>query len=145
MEFQEFLFRLAAAVLSGFLIGLEREMMNKDAGLRTNMMVSIGAAVYVMISFQFLKDEPSSSARIIGQIITGIGFLGAGVIIRRDVRVKGLTTAATIRASSAMGCLAGLGMFKELMVCTFLIMIVNRGAIYVEKITGGIKSKKDIK
>ena len=143
MEFQEFVLRLGAAVLAGFMIGIEREMMNKSAGLRTSIMVTIGAAIYVLISYKFISGEPSSSARIIGQIITGVGFLGAGVIIRRETQVKGLTTAATIWTSAAVGCLAAIGMYKELLVCTFLIIFINRGVIFITRMLNSNKFEND--
>lgn len=111
---------------AGGVIGFERELSNKSAGLKTNMLVSIGACIYVLIS-QSIVDSTTGSdpTRIIGQIVTGIGFLGGGVILHRGPNVHGLTTAATIWCSAAVGSLAGLGLFLEAGICTLAVIIVN--------------------
>ena len=97
------LLKLAVAMLIGSAIGLEREVHNKSAGLRTIILICVGATLITIIS-QRLGDD-----RIAAQIVTGIGFLGAGVIIREEGRVKGLTTASTIWAAAAMGLTVGYG------------------------------------
>ncbi len=126
MELSVFALRLAAAMLAGGLIGLERELSNKSAGLKTNMLVSIGACIYVLINLSLVESQGAGDpTRIIGQIVTGIGFLGGGVILHRGLNVHGLTTAATIWCSAAVGCLAGLGMFKEAGVATLAVLTVN--------------------
>ncbi len=126
METSEFILRLAVAMAAGGVIGFERELSNKSAGLKTNMLVSIGACIYVLIS-QSIVDSTTGSdpTRIIGQIVTGIGFLGGGVILHRGPNVHGLTTAATIWCSAAVGSLAGLGLFLEAGICTLAVIIVN--------------------
>lgn len=122
----EFIIRLLAASIAGGALGLERESSNKSAGLRTNMIVSVGAAIYVMISAVLLEGSTTGDpSRVMGQIVTGIGFLGAGVILHQGSSVKGLTTAATIWCSAALGCLAGFGMYWELAASTVLIIIIN--------------------
>ncbi len=122
----EFIIRLLAASIAGGALGIERESSNKSAGLRTNMIVSVGASIYVMISATLLADSSMGDpSRVMGQIVTGIGFLGAGVILHRGSNVKGLTTAATIWCSAALGCLAGFGMYWELFASTILIIIIN--------------------
>lgn len=122
----EFIIRLLAASIAGGALGIERESSNKSAGLRTNMIVSVGASIYVMISATLLADSSTGDpSRVMGQIVTGIGFLGAGVILHRGSNVKGLTTAATIWCSAALGCLAGFGMYWELFASTILIIIIN--------------------
>ena len=133
MEFETFLIRLGAAFLSGILIGLEREMKNKKAGMRTNTLVAIGAAVYVLIAIILSDTDSGAAARVVGQVVTGIGFLGAGVILHRESDVIGITTAATIWCSAAMGCLSAFGMFKELAACTLMILIVNGGMMIIEE------------
>ena len=111
METSEFILRLLAAMAAGGIIGVERELSNKSAGLKTNMLVSIGACIYVLINLSIIDERGQGDpTRIIGQIVTGIGFLGGGVILHRGANVHGLTTAATIWCSAAIGCLAGLGM-----------------------------------
>ena len=105
-------------------MGLERQISNKSAGLRTNTLVAVGACIFTMISF-LLTEQTGDPSRVIGQIVTGIGFLGAGVILHQGANVHGLTTAATIWCSAALGCLAGLGYFMETAACTVLIILVN--------------------
>jgi len=106
-------------------IGLERQFHHKSAGLRTNALVSMGAAIFVMISIQITQERGGDATRIIGQIVTGIGFLGAGVILHQGFNIQGLTTAATIWCSSGIGCLSALGYFKEVAVCVIAVVIVN--------------------
>lgn len=126
MEITDFIYRLLMAMLVGGLVGLEREWSNKSAGLKTNMLVAIGACIYVLINLRISGDNAGSDpTRIIGQIVTGIGFLGGGVILRTGLNVQGLTTAATIWCSAALGCLAGLGMFVEALICAGAVLIVN--------------------
>ena len=126
METSEFIFRLLAAMATGGIIGVERELSNKSAGLKTNMLVSIGASIYVLINLSIIAEQGEGDpTRIIGQIVTGIGFLGGGVILHRGANVLGPTTAATIWCSAAIGCLAGLGMYLEAGICTLAVLIVN--------------------
>lgn len=126
METSEFILRLLAAMAAGGIVGLERELSNKSAGLKTNMLVAIGASIYVLINILVTAERPESDpTRIIGQIVTGIGFLGGGVILHRGVNVHGLTTAATIWCSAALGCLAGLGFFLETAIATIVVLVVN--------------------
>ena len=125
MEPLEFIIRLLAATAAGAAVGLEREINNKSAGLRTNTLVSIGAAIYVLISLELLNEGEGDASRIVGQIITGIGFLGAGVILHRGPSVHGLTTAATIWCSAALGCLAALAMYWQLIIAALLVLMVN--------------------
>lgn len=126
MEITDFIFRLLVAMGAGGLVGLEREWNNKSAGLKTNMLVAVGACIYVlvnvMISSQSTQSDPT---RIIGQIVTGIGFLGGGVILHRGANVHGLTTAATIWCSAALGSIAGMGFYLETAICTVAVLIVN--------------------
>lgn len=122
----EFIIRLFAASIAGGVLGGERETSNKSAGLRTNMLVSVGSSIFVMISSSILEgSDTGDPSRVMGQIVTGIGFLGAGVILHRGANVKGLTTAATIWCSAALGCLAGFGMYWELAASTLLVLIIN--------------------
>src|SRR5690554_1068203 len=122
----EFLLGLLAASVAGGAVGIERETSNKSAGLRTNMLVAVGSSVFVMISTNLLEgSETGDPSRVMGQIVTGIGFLGAGVILHRGTNVKGLTTAAIIWCSAALGCLAGFGLYWELAATTVLIIIIN--------------------
>jgi len=124
MELSAFLLRLGCAVLAGSVIGFERQWHQKNAGLRTNALVALGAAIYVVISIQ-MTGSTGDVTRIIGQVVVGVGFLGGGVILHKGVDVSGLTTAATIWCSSAIGCLAAGGFYLETAICTFGIIIIN--------------------
>ncbi len=124
MTILTFIIRLLVATAAGGAVGLERQINNKSAGLRTNTLVAVGACIYMLINAK-LTETGGDPTRIIGQIVTGIGFLGAGVILHRGINVQGLTTAATIWCSAALGVLAGLGFFLETIVATALIIIIN--------------------
>ncbi|MFJ2746459.1 MgtC/SapB family protein [Streptomyces sp. NPDC087297] len=106
---------LAAALGLGAVIGLERQWRARLAGLRTNALVAGGAALFVLLSqYGFLgaaSEVGYDGSRVAAQIVSGIGFLGAGVIMRDGLSVRGLNTAATLWCSAAVGCLAGVGLF----------------------------------
>ena len=125
MALEEFLLRIGAALLSGLLIGIEREIQNKNAGLKTNGLVALGACVFVLVSLHFRGEEYVDITRVMGQVVTGIGFIGAGVILHKGTVVRGLTTAATVWCSAGAGCLAAIGQFRELAVLVILIVFVN--------------------
>jgi putative Mg2+ transporter-C (MgtC) family protein len=109
--FWDDLTRLGVATLLGGLIGLEREWKGHWAGLRTHMMVSVGCAIFVIAGVSLAKNEGEAVSRIIQGIASGIGFLGAGTILKLDQKqqIKGLTTASSIWLSAALGTAAGLG------------------------------------
>ena len=121
----DFLFKILLAVGAGLLIGIEREYKGKDAGLKTNMLVSVGACVFVFLSLQFQGGESFDPTRVLSQVVTGIGFLGAGVIIKHGATVKGLTTAATVWCSAAAGALAAFYMVTDLILFTGTVILVN--------------------
>lgn len=125
MPLEQFLLRIGAALVAGLLIGIEREIQNKNAGLKTNGLVALGASVFVLVSLNFRGEEYVDTTRVIGQIVTGIGFIGAGVILHKGTVVRGLTTAATVWCSAGAGCLAAIGQFAELSVLVGLIVFVN--------------------
>lgn len=133
MELWEFSLRIGAALLSGLFIGVEREIRNKNAGLKTNALVSLGAAVFVLVSFHFRGEPSVDITRVMGQVVTGIGFIGAGVILHTGTTVRGLTTAATVWCSAGAGCLAAAGLYLELLVLTILIVFVNVFFGYLDK------------
>jgi putative Mg2+ transporter-C (MgtC) family protein len=126
----ELAMRLIAATLVGGLIGLNRELKGKPAGLRTHALVTLGSALVTVVGVYSLIDkensDPSAISRIIQGIITGIGFLGAGVILRDEInnRVRGLTTAATIWVSASIGIACGVGAWYAVMFTTALILVV---------------------
>jgi putative Mg2+ transporter-C (MgtC) family protein len=121
----EFTIRLMAALLAGLLIGFERQWNHKSAGLRTNTLVSVGAAIFVLISILVTEKGNGYVTRILGQVVTGIGFLCAGIIFKEGISVHGLTTAVTVWCCSAVGCLAAAGYFKETFIATSFIIAVN--------------------
>jgi putative Mg2+ transporter-C (MgtC) family protein len=124
MTLSEFTIRIMCAALAGFIIGFEREWHQKSAGIRTNTLVALGAALYVSLSF-FVAGDKYDATRIIGQVVTGIGFLGGGIIFKEGINVHGLTTAATVWCSSAIGCLAAAGYYYHILIATGIIIFVN--------------------
>lgn len=111
MPIQEFIFRLVLSFGLGLLIGVERQYRQRLAGLRTNTLVSVGSALFIMLSESITGD--ASPSRVAAQIVSGIGFLGAGVIMKEGLNVKGLNTAATLWCSAAVGSLSGMGLWME--------------------------------
>jgi putative Mg2+ transporter-C (MgtC) family protein len=109
MVWHLFAIRLALALILGTFIGAERQWRQRMAGLRTNALVAAGAAMFVMLTALTAKGD--DSFRIAGQVVSGIGFLGAGVILRNGLNITGLNTAATLWCSAAIGTLAGYGMY----------------------------------
>lgn len=116
---------MALALVLGALIGSERQVRQRLAGLRTNALVALGAAAYVVFSAQF-ADELSPS-RVGAQVVSGIGFLGAGIIFRNGFTVHGLNTAATLWCSAAVGLLAGVGAAVHAVMATGLVVFINLG------------------
>jgi putative Mg2+ transporter-C (MgtC) family protein len=117
LDWLDVLFRLAAAAGLGAAIGLERELDEKAAGLRTHMLVSLGAALFTMVGAYGFEDfakggVSTDPSRIAAQVVTGIGFLGAGVIFRQGFTVRGLTTAASLWVVAAVGMASGAGFWK---------------------------------
>ncbi|HEX3024650.1 MAG TPA: MgtC/SapB family protein [Chitinophagaceae bacterium] len=124
MPIFEFTLRLSLAFILGASIGIERQWRQKSAGLRTNTLVSIGSAAFTLLSV-ILISTSSDPTRIISQIVTGIGFIGAGVIMKDGMSVQGLNTAATIWCSAAVGSLAGLGLWKEAVITALAVIITH--------------------
>jgi putative Mg2+ transporter-C (MgtC) family protein len=117
--------RLLVAALLGAAIGLERELRQKSAGLRTNTLISVGAALFTLTSFELAEGRAAADpTRIAAQIVTGIGFLGAGAIIRTGGSVHGLTTAATVWVNAAVGVAAGGGQYVLAIVATIVTIAV---------------------
>lgn len=117
--------RLLTAALLGSILGFERESRQKSAGLRTNILISIGSALFTLMSYE-LADEVTGGdpGRVAAQIVTGIGFLGAGAIMRTDGGVQGLTTAATIWVNAAVGVAAGGGEYHIAFIATAITVVV---------------------
>jgi len=112
------------AVLFGAVLGAEREFHGKAAGLRTNVLICLGAAVFTIISKQIAAGQQDSIARIAAQIVTGVGFLGAGAIIQDRGGVHGLTTAATIWLVASIGMACGAGFYMLAFLATIAAILV---------------------
>lgn len=123
VDITEYTLRIGAAFLLGGIIGLERQWQQKNAGLRTNTLVAVGAASYVLLSIDLHILSGGDPGRITAQIVTGIGFIGAGVIMKDGFNVSGLNTAATIWCSAAVGTLAGVGFFIEALVTPAAVVL----------------------
>jgi putative Mg2+ transporter-C (MgtC) family protein len=126
----EILLRVVLAAGLGGAIGLERELREREAGLRTHMLVSVGAALFTLVSAFAWTDWQFSNAsgvvfdptRIAAQIVTGVGFLGAGAIIRQGLSIRGLTTAATLWVVAAIGMATGAGFYTAAVITTVLVL-----------------------
>ncbi len=120
--------KLIIATLLGAVIGLEREAHGKEAGFKTYALVCLGSALMMIVSvdvFTMFKGVATvDPGRIAAQAVTGIGFLGAGAIIRSPEGIKGLTTAAGIWAACAIGLACGLGLYKQAVMTTLLVLII---------------------
>ena len=125
MLWHHFAIRLGFALLLGAIVGAERQWRQRTAGLRTNALVAAGAAMFVMLSA--LTERPDDSFRIAGQIVSGIGFLGAGVILRNGLNISGLNTAATLWCSAAIGTLSGYGMYGSAITGAIAVLSANVG------------------
>lgn len=127
ISWYEISLRLGIALLIGTIIGLERETQGKSAGLRTNMLVSFGSALIVLIPIQIGAAQQNLDVlgRAISGVVSGVGFIGGGTILR-DLRVKGLTSAAAIWVSAALGISAGCGLWLLGLICAFITWIILR-------------------
>ena len=115
--------RLLAAMAMGGLIGLERELRAKDAGLRTHFLVALGSALFTLVSQYGFGADLKDSSRVAAQVVSGIGFLGAGTIIFQKNVVHGLTTAAGLWVTAAIGLSCGTGMFAVAGATTVLVLL----------------------
>ena len=137
---------IVLAALLGGIIGLEREVRGKVAGLRTNILICLGAAVFTIISRQITSEfmAEASPARIAAQIVTGVGFLGAGAIIRDRGGILGLTTAATIWMVASVGMACGAGFYLLATASTVIALIVLLGLTPLEKRVSSHRRKSKI-
>jgi putative Mg2+ transporter-C (MgtC) family protein len=130
LHWEEALLRLALAAALGGAVGIERELREREAGLRTHLLVSLGSALFTIVSAYGFHAFLSSGAsvvradptRIAAQIVTGIGFLGAGAIIRQGLSVRGLTTAATLWVVAAIGLAVGAGYYSGALITTAVVL-----------------------
>lgn len=134
LTYEHMVLRFVIALAVGALVGIEREAVGKDAGIRTSMLVAGGASLFTMISLMMpevlgvdVSDLPVLSDRVVSNIVVGIGFLGGGIILKSGEHVKGLTTAAVIWVTAALGTLVGLGVIK----LAFTAAILIAGLLYL--------------
>jgi len=121
----QILLKIMLAALLGGIVGLERELAHKEAGLRTNILISMGAALFTVLSIEISRGiSGADPARVAAQIVTGVGFLGAGAIIQARFSIHGLTTAATIWTVAAIGMTVGVGRYFIAFMVTISIVAV---------------------
>jgi putative Mg2+ transporter-C (MgtC) family protein len=131
LTWEESFLRVAVAAALGGAVGLERELREREAGFRTHMLVSIGSALFTLVSAYGFRDFllhggsviRADPTRIAAQIVTGIGFLGAGAIIRQGLAVRGLTTAATLWVVAAIGLASGAGYYSAAIITTLVVLV----------------------
>jgi len=132
LSWEEAALRLALAAVFGGAIGIEREFREREAGLRTHMLVAVGSALFTLASAYGFRDflvhggavVRADPTRVAAQIVTGIGFLGAGAIIRQGLAVRGLTTAATLWVCAAIGLSAGAGYYSAAFITTLIVVFL---------------------
>ena len=125
----EALVRIAVAAGLGGVVGLERELDEKAAGLRTHMLVAVGSALFTLVGAYGFSDFPARTVdptRVAAQVVTGIGFLGAGLIFRQGFTIRGLTTAASLWLVAAIGMAAGAGFWKGAVIATIVALVSLR-------------------
>ena len=115
--------RLLMACAMGGLIGIEREWRHKDSGLRTNMLISMGSALFTIMSVVIAGDQPNNRGQIAANIVQGVGFLGAGLILHTKSKTIGLTSAATVFVVAAIGMTCGAGLYIEAAIATVLVLL----------------------
>lgn len=119
----QFIVAMALSLALGFAIGIEREARGKDAGISTHILVIAGAALFTQLS---AIVDPMSTSRIAAQIVSGIGFLGAGLILKEGASVKNLTTAASLWVAGAIGMAIGFGFYIVAIIATFVSIVTPR-------------------
>lgn len=148
MSVYEIIFKLALACVLGALIGLERESLNRPAGLRTYTLVCVGSALAMIVSIdiymQYYQTVNADPGRIAAQVISGIGFLGAGTIMREGASVRGLTTAAGLWVVACIGLAVGAGLYIPAVATTILILFVLIYFIRFEQFFTGLREYKGL-
>jgi putative Mg2+ transporter-C (MgtC) family protein len=129
----EFWLRLGTAILCGGIIGLERQLRGKAAGIRTSILICLGTQLFVGLGASFAGDRVDPT-RVLGQVVTGIGFLGGGVILAREGAVVGVTSAAVIWVLAALGSLIGLDHLLAALVLTLVTVGLLIGVEFLESI-----------
>ncbi len=140
---QYFGIRATIAILTGFIIGLERTISGHEAGIKTLVFVSLGSCIYSSLGFYLGAINPAiDPTRVIGQIVTGVGFLGAGVIVRTQAKVSGLTTAAIIWMTCSLGAAAGAGFIAVPMFAAVTYIVIVFVLKRIEKLLQKMDKEK---
>lgn len=144
----EIIFKLTLACILGGMIGLERESLNRPAGLRTYTLVCVGSALAMLVSldmyYSYSQTVNADPGRIAAQVISGIGFLGAGTIMREGATVRGLTTAAGLWTVACIGLAVGAGLYIPAIATTILILFILIYFIKIEDIFSGMREYKGL-
>lgn len=130
MTYQDFIVRIVVCFILSFIIGLERHLRGRAIGLRTNVLVALGSFLFVSMAVNVPTND---EVRMAAQVVSGIGFLGAGVILRDGTNIKGLNTAATLWCNAAIGVMCASGILLESAIGTFFILISNILLRYISK------------
>jgi putative Mg2+ transporter-C (MgtC) family protein len=139
---EEMIIKLVVSTIVGFIIGAEREYRNKSAGLRTIMLICLGSTIFTIISFE--NSHETEVGRIASNIVTGIGFLGAGAIMRDGLSISGLTTASAIWVAAALGMAVGAGQFQLAVMAVVLVLIVLVLFTYLQKFLDRVHKTIDL-
>ena len=143
----DFWIRLGVTILCGGIIGLERQLRGKPAGIRTSILICLGTMVFIRLGI-YLNPKTLDSSRVLGQVVTGIGFIGAGVIMGKENVVKGVTSAAIIWVLAAIGASIGLGLLSAAVVLTLVTVGVLLGVEFLEasfrKLRRGVHARYDM-
>lgn len=145
LEYKVLAYRLFLAIILGSIIGIERERLNKSAGLRTHILVCVGSCLIMLVSLTIYYSFPNTNAdpgRIAAQVVSGIGFLGAGTIMRSGAGVKGLTTAATLWVVAGIGLAVGVGAYFIAVLTTVVVFLILS---YLFKFEGYLSKSKNIR
>lgn len=132
---QDFFVQILVVLLCSGLIGLERQVSHKPAGIRTSILIALGSMLFVKYSIVASQDMyavNADPARVMGQVVTGIGFLGAGTIMNRGGLIGGLTTASTIWVQAAIGAIIALGYFLDAIIFSIVVIFVLQGLSKLE-------------
>lgn len=144
IDFLDFLLRFVCAIFCGILIGFERQWINRVAGVQTNVLVCGGACIFILSSY-FVSYEGQSASRIAAQIVSGIGFLGAGMIFREGVTTHGINTAATVWCAASIGVLCGMGLIPHALVVMAIIITANLFCRKLDHVISGNRKWTDLR
>jgi putative Mg2+ transporter-C (MgtC) family protein len=132
MDYIDSIIKIGVSTFCGIVVGIERQLHGKPAGIRTSALICFGTTLFVLVGQQ-LHGATTDPTRVLGQIITGIGFIGAGVIITRGGDVQGVTSAAVIWTLTAIGCASGFGYYLEAIVLSLFVLFVLVSVKWLEK------------